>query len=113
MGKRHNILINQKFGSLIVKEHVKDPRGGIWKCLCDCGKYKNCEAYRLLSGYTKSCGCLNTKDYNYIIGRKYCLLTPIEVSEASGDGSSSNASLVSPSLNEEFNKKSRVYILKR
>jgi ethanolamine utilization protein EutP (predicted NTPase) len=29
------------------------------------------------------------------------------------DGSSSNASLVSPSLNEEFNKKSRVYILKR
>jgi hypothetical protein len=43
MGKRHNILINQKFGSLTVKEHVKDPRGGIWKCLCDCGKYKNCE----------------------------------------------------------------------
>jgi hypothetical protein len=32
---------------------------------------------------------------------------------ASGDGSSSNANLVSPSLNEEFNKKSRVYILKR
>jgi tRNA A37 threonylcarbamoyladenosine synthetase subunit TsaC/SUA5/YrdC len=32
--------------------------------------------------------------------------------DASGDGSSSNASLVSPSLNEEFNKKSRVYILK-
>lgn len=31
---------------------------------------------------------------------------------ASGDGSSSNASLISPSLNEEFNKKSRVYILK-
>ena len=33
--------------------------------------------------------------------------------KASGDGSSSNASLVSPSLNEEFSKKSRVYILKR
>ena len=32
--------------------------------------------------------------------------------DASGDGSSSNASLVSPSLNEEFNKKSKVYILK-
>lgn len=28
---------------------------------------------------------------------------------ASGDGSSSNPSLVSPSLNEEFNKKPRVY----
>lgn len=44
--------------------------------------------------------------------RRHCNSSGIN---ASGDGSSSvgESQWVSPSLNEEFNKKSRVYILKR
>lgn len=33
-------------------------RGAIWRCVCDCGNFKNVSASSLSNGYTRSCGCL-------------------------------------------------------
>ena len=56
-------LTGQKFGQLLVlQEEGKDKNGHIiWHCICDCGKEKNYLASNLISGKTKSCGCLRTK----------------------------------------------------
>jgi hypothetical protein len=35
--------------------------GGYWKCLCDCGEYTTTITHHLISGNTKSCGCLKIK----------------------------------------------------
>lgn len=54
----------QKFGRLVVKEHVdRDSAGNAtWLCLCDCGNYKIVAAYKLKVGTTKSCGCLQKEN---------------------------------------------------
>jgi hypothetical protein len=53
-------LINQKFERLLVVEFIgivkKHSR---YKCLCDCGNYKETTLNALRSGKIKSCGCLN------------------------------------------------------
>lgn len=62
-------LIGQRFGRLIViniadiadKSDIADKKGrsgAVWKCLCDCGETKYCFSNQLISGSTKSCGCL-------------------------------------------------------
>lgn len=56
-------LIGQKFGRLLVTELVgRKPKGNtsvmVWKCLCDCGNYKEASTNDLRSGHTMSCGCL-------------------------------------------------------
>lgn len=57
-------LIGQKFGRLTVVDFDKEK---IYKdgnkyttfcCICDCGNQSSVVGYRLLSGGTKSCGCL-------------------------------------------------------
>lgn len=52
-------ITNQRFGILTALESVgKNIRGNIiWKCLCDCGNYKEIVGSHLISGNTKSCGC--------------------------------------------------------
>lgn len=57
---RFRDLTNLKFGKLSVVrfyEFSKD-RKSIWLCLCECGNHKNVTSYNLISGKTKSCGCL-------------------------------------------------------
>lgn len=51
---------NEKFGRLLVleKTDLRIHHSVVWKCLCDCGNYKNVSAYSLRSGETRSCGCL-------------------------------------------------------
>lgn len=56
-------LVGQKFGRLTALERVSDKYYGeyakvVWKCICDCGSVKEVLADCLLSGNTKSCGCL-------------------------------------------------------
>jgi hypothetical protein len=58
-------IINQKFGKLLVLEFhskslAKRPKNK-WKCLCDCGKVKIIQENHLISGTTKSCGCLHKR----------------------------------------------------
>ena len=33
-------------------------KGILWECVCDCGQYSEVKVYNLVTGNTKSCGCL-------------------------------------------------------
>ena len=57
-GKEKNIS-GMKFGKLtaIKKVGSQQDHHSIWKCICDCGKYKDVPIQYLLDGTTKSCGC--------------------------------------------------------
>lgn len=49
------ILIGQKFGKLLVLDEYDNYK---CKCICDCGNISIVSKYNLISGNTKSCGCL-------------------------------------------------------
>lgn len=56
-------LTGQRFGRLTVIKHVKKPadkgeHSAYWLCHCDCGQEKVISSHSLLTGRTKSCGCL-------------------------------------------------------
>jgi len=53
-------MIGKRFGRLFVLEEVERSKSGqfCFKCICDCGNIKTVIKYHLLSGNTKSCGCL-------------------------------------------------------
>ena len=55
-----NIKSGQKFGRLTVIEQVYIPnsRNSLWRCQCECGNTKIITGHCLISGMTKSCGCL-------------------------------------------------------
>lgn len=57
-------VIGMRFGRLVVLEKSPSVSSGnktysMYKCKCDCGKLKNVRRDGLLSGNTKSCGCLS------------------------------------------------------
>ena len=58
MGAR---ILNQRFGMLTVIEKTNKRTKNeniIWKCQCDCGSFTEVPTSSLISGNTKSCGCL-------------------------------------------------------
>lgn len=59
MSKVKNLL-GKKFGRLLVIRRVENNNRNraMWLCKCDCGKEKITSGYRLISGKTRSCGCL-------------------------------------------------------
>lgn len=62
-GPRFKELAGQKFGRLRVLSlkgflAYKDSRQAVWICICDCKNRKLVRSSKLLSGGTKSCGCL-------------------------------------------------------
>lgn len=52
-------ITNNRYGELTALE-VKERKNyrNYWLCLCDCGNTTIVDYYKLLSGHTKSCGCL-------------------------------------------------------
>lgn len=55
--ERENIE-GQRFGRLVALEIVgKTGLGNIWKCLCDCGNYKDVKRADMSGGKVVSCGC--------------------------------------------------------
>jgi hypothetical protein len=56
-------LTGKKFNKLLVIKRAGVNRDGkaLWECLCDCGKTTVTFSYRLKSGKTASCGCLQTE----------------------------------------------------
>jgi possible homing endonuclease len=48
-------IANKKFGMLTAIKHLGD---GNWECECECGNRKSVNYSHLVSGSTKSCGCL-------------------------------------------------------
>mgnify|MGYP007003809897 CR=1 FL=1 len=62
MGKRQN-LIGEKFGRLeVISEAGRSKQGRrLWKCKCTCGNETILNTNVLISGTTKSCGCLRNE----------------------------------------------------
>ena len=55
-------LSNQRFGKLVaLNVDKKENDKTYWMCKCDCGKKCSVLTSRLISGHTKSCGCLNNE----------------------------------------------------
>jgi PII-like signaling protein len=54
-------LAGRRFGRLTAIKPLPERRNGgvVWECLCDCGNTAEVRRSGLLSGQTKSCGCLN------------------------------------------------------
>lgn len=54
-------LTGKRFGLLTVlqRDHVHPVNGSYWQCQCQCGQLKVVRQNSLISGLTKSCGCLN------------------------------------------------------
>lgn len=56
-------MIGQKFGRLTVLDVIKKQSGGqsktYFRCMCDCGREKDIQAYDVKRGKTQSCGCLH------------------------------------------------------
>lgn len=57
---KHNDLNGMIFGRLkVIRENgrTKD-RHIVWVCQCECGNIVNVSSHELITGHTKSCGCL-------------------------------------------------------
>ena len=59
-------LTGRRFGRLLAISRVDNQkdRNSLWLCKCDCGNEKNVVSFSLVSGRTKSCGCLNLEFLN-------------------------------------------------
>lgn len=79
-------LINKIFGRWTVIGKTKNKYNHLtWICKCDCGKTKNLPTHSLLSGISKSCGCLRKEivtgekskqwtGYKTLSGRIWCFI---------------------------------------
>lgn len=52
---RHKDITGERFGRLVALKYVGKSR---WLCRCDCGKEKEIALRSLVTGRTRSCGCL-------------------------------------------------------
>ena len=68
-------LAGKKFGKLTVIEHVGSGR---WKCVCECGNETVVNGNKLITGNTKSCGCLNAGPLEDLTGQRFGMLTVID-----------------------------------
>ena len=64
-------LTGQRFGKLIATRCVgRDKyKNALWLCRCDCGREKVIPSRSLVSGSSKSCGCLETGKFINGVGR--------------------------------------------
>lgn len=68
--ERHKDLINVKLGMLLVTGiAVTGSKNQYFHCLCECGKVKKVRRDNLVSGSTKSCGCLLRKQRHSTHGK--------------------------------------------
>lgn len=69
-------LINMRFGKwLVLSEDSTPSKDKRWICKCDCGVEKSVLGKYLLSGKSKSCGCLKKKD---LTGQRFGKLVVLE-----------------------------------
>lgn len=61
LGNRARDLSGQRFGRLIALGPIRKNKHNhyVWHCCCDCGKEVEVDFTHLLSGGTRSCGCLH------------------------------------------------------
>lgn len=70
-------LTGRQFGRLIAVSPTKQRRYGgiVWRCECDCGNVSYVSSHQLLSGNTKSCGCMQNPPLKDFIGKRFGQLT--------------------------------------
>lgn len=53
-------LIGEKYGKLLVTERAENSKNGQtrWLCFCECGNYSVVAGRSLVTGHSKSCGCI-------------------------------------------------------
>lgn len=63
MAKNPKEIVGLRFGKLTVTRFTGKRQGtqSIFECQCDCGNTTNVRRQHLLSGHTKSCGCLQSE----------------------------------------------------
>lgn len=70
-------ICGKKFTNYTVIDYVGvRGRNHLYLCSCACGEQKVVQRSNLLSGHSKSCGCLNKK-YKSFVGKKYGRLTVV------------------------------------
>jgi hypothetical protein len=69
ISQRNLNLLDTKSGKLLAIKIVKIEKANYFKCLCDCGNYKNIRISAFSSKSTKSCGCLPR--YKNLIGKVF------------------------------------------
>lgn len=59
---KSNNLTGQRFGKLVALEYLftDKSRHNVWLCKCDCGKTKEVPSDLLITGHTRSCGCIGS-----------------------------------------------------
>lgn len=63
---RFKDLKGERFGKLLVIERAENKGKRVcWKCLCDCGNYKNVISCHLISGAINNCGCLKKEKISF------------------------------------------------
>ena len=79
--KQHSDLyyLSTKFEKLQPIEKIVRDWKTYYKCLCNCGNSTVVLASNLLTGNTKSCGCLSLFTETDILNKKFGWLTPIEL----------------------------------
>lgn len=82
MKKMIGDITGQKFNMLTALEFIemRGRRGSIWKFMCDCGNIVERPATAVMTGNTKSCGCLNhtSKIKNDLTGSRFGKLLVLE-----------------------------------
>lgn len=62
MNRNYKDIAGQRFGKFIVMKRIGVGKFGmVWLCRCDCGKLVEVSSNGLVSGNTKSCGCLKMR----------------------------------------------------
>ena len=84
MEKRRFDLTGRRFGKLVALEYSRAETGPpVWRCVCDCGNETFVRSSNLLSGGTKSCGCLRRGEN--LAGQRFGkLLAQEQVRDAKG-----------------------------
>lgn len=80
-------LTGRRFGNLVALRPLElRARGGqvFWRCLCDCGKERDVISTALVSGHTKSCGCITRlrRPPRQLLGRRFGSLVVTVVDKA-------------------------------
>src|SRR5437899_11729827 len=78
MGKPRLELVSQRFGRLVAVSFaaISKDRATQWKCRCDCGTEKVIRGSSLVSGVTRSCGCLGRETQHVAVTKHGMTRTP-------------------------------------
>ena len=86
-------LKGKRFGKLTAIERTGEKKGSsfVWLCRCECGRETRVSSNSLLTGNTRSCGCLldaaKRSAYHDIAGQRFGRLTAVEPVEKRSGGS--------------------------